>query len=248
MIRLLVGLLAISQTTIQPTVVSPDEWSHYDARRASAPIAIDGAVTEKEWAKAGKITQWSDLVQPEWPLMNPTTARMLWDDDYFYLAFECADDDIWGTMTKPDDFIFIEEVAEIYIDPEGKGRHYWEIEISPRNTVLDIMVPMAGWEVLAPTTCKYDVIGLRSAVKVYGTLDDRTDKDEKWTVEMAIPWSEFKGRKVNVPPRDGDSWRIQLFRIERPGPYPAEEQVVSWSKSPGVYHEPRNFGVVTFWR
>lgn len=248
MIRLLFGLLAISQTPIQPTLVNPSEWAHYDVLRARAPITIDGIVTDKEWGRAAKITQWSDLFQPERALMNPTTARMLWDEEYFYLAFECTDDDIWGTLTQPDAFIFMEEVAEIFIDPEGKGRHYWEIEISPRNTVLDIMVPMAGWEICAPRTCKYDVLGLRSAVKVYGTLDNRDDRDEKWTVEMAIPWSEFAGRKVNVPPKDGDSWRIQLFRVEREDRDPNDEQVVSWSPSPGVYHEPRNFGVVAFRR
>lgn len=249
MIKLLLALLAVGQAAaVQPTVVSSSEISRYEAVRASAPIAIDGVISEKEWGKAEKITQFSDLFHPERPMMHPTVARMMWDDKYFYVAFECTDDDIWATMTRRDDFLWMEQAVEVYIDPEGNGRHYYEIEVNPLNAVYDLIIPRGGWEASAAMNSRYDIEGLLTAVKVYGTLDDRNDRDEKWTVEMAIPWRDFRGRKVNLPPKDGDTWRVQLFRIERPGVYPAEEQIVSWSKSPGVFHEPRNFGVVTFQR
>lgn len=249
MVRLLVALMFVAQAAAaQHAIVEPSEWSHYDVVRAPACVTIDGVLAEREWGKAPAITSFSDLFQPERPLLNPTSAKLMWDDKYLYVSFECTDDDVWGTMTGHDDFIFLEEVVEVYIDPEGRGRHYWEIEVSPRNTVLDLMITMAGWQAYAGTLKSYDVKGLVTGAKVYGTLDNRDDRDEKWTVEMAIPWTDFAGRKVNIPPKDGDSWRVQLFRIERPAPHPAEEQIVSWSKSPGVFHEPKNFGVVTFRR
>jgi len=244
MIKLLLALFVLGQAAVEPTVVSPSEWSHYDVIRAPACVTIDGVVTDKEWGRAPAITQFSDLFHPERPIEQPTTAKLMWDDWYLYVAFEAVDNDIYATMTNFDDFIFMEEVVEVYIDPEGQGRHYWEIEVSPRNVVLDLNITRAGWQAYAATLKAYDVRGLLTAVKVYGTLDNREDQDEKWIVEIAIPWADFAGRKVNVPPKDGDSWRVQLFRIDRPKD--AEPEIVSWSKSPGVFHQPKNFGVVTF--
>ena len=59
--------------------------------------------------------------------------------------------------------------------------------------------------------------GLRTAVRVQGTLNDPSDIDRGWTVELAFPW---KGMAVlagsrPVPPRDGDIWRMDLSRFER---------------------------------
>ncbi len=172
----------------------------------------------------------------------------MWDDQYLYVAFECADNDIWGTHTNYDDPVYAEEAVEVFIDPEGAGWHYWEIDVSPRNVVVDLMVIKAGWQGRAGTLAKYNVKGLLTGTKVYGTLDNREDQDEKWTAEIAIPWSDFLGRRVNVPPKEGDSWRLNLFRIDRLGPGGKDDQFMAWSKSPGVFHQPKNFGVVTFRR
>lgn len=248
MLKALLGLLSIGLvSTTGPTVVNPSDLSHYDALRTNAPITIDGNITGKEWSKVPPMSPFSDVMQPGREVKYPTTAKMLWDDKYLYVSFECIDDDIWGVRTKRDDIIYIEDAAEVFIDPEGRGRHYFEIDVSAMNTVVDLMIPAQDY--IGRTTfinMRYDVKGLKTAVKVYGTLNKRDDKDEKWTAEMAIPWSDFKGRKVNVPPKDGDSWRINLFRVAGPKPYPDSDQLLSWSKSPGVFHEPKNFGVVTF--
>ena len=245
--KLLLAILAMGQVkTVEPTIVNPSEWSHYDVVRAGAPVQIDGLITKKEWSKAKPITKFTDVFQPERRMKYPTVAMMMWDDRYLYIAYECWEDDIWATKTKQDDFVYVEQVMEVFIDPEGQGRHYFEIDISPRNVVIDLMVMSPSFLGLAATQSRYDVIGLLHATRVKGTLDDRNDKDEKWTAELAIPWSDFKGRKVNVPPKDGDSWRLNFFRTAGPKPWPDNDQFLSWSKSPGVFHQPQNFGVVTF--
>jgi len=249
MVKVLLGLLSIGLVVkVQPTVVDPSEWSHYDVLRAKSAITIDGVLSAKEWGCAPAITGFSDVFQPGREVKYPTTAKMLWDDKYFYIAFECTDPDIWGKGAKHDDFIYVEDCAEVFIDPEGKGRRYFEVDVSAMNTVIDLMVMSPSFLGLTSISARYDVIGLKTAVKVYGTLNKRDDKDEKWTLEIAIPWSNFAGRKVNVPPHDGDSWRVNLFRCAGPKPYPDSDQLLSWSKSPGVFHEPKNFGVITFRR
>ncbi len=248
MLKALLSLLSVGLvTTTGPVVVNPSDWAHYDCHRTKAPITVDGVITDREWGKAKPMGDFTDVFQPGRDVKYPTTAKMLWDDKYLYVSFDCVEGDIWGNSKKRDDLVFIDNAVEVFIDPEGQRRHYFEIDLGATNVVVDLMIPAPDY--IGRTTfinMRYDVKGLKTGVKVYGTLNKRDDKDQKWTAEMAIPWSDFKGRKVNVPPKDGDSWRIQLFRVAGPKPYPDSDQLLSWSKSPGVFHEPRNFGVVTF--
>ena len=65
----------------------------------------------------------------------------------------------------------------------------------------------------------WDFPGLRHAVHVDGTLNQRGDVDRGWTVELAFPWEglELIAGGRSVPPRDGDVWRIDCSRFEKIG-------------------------------
>ena len=63
----------------------------------------------------------------------------------------------------------------------------------------------------------YDLPGLQTAVQVDGTLNDNSDIDRGWSLEIAIPWSSL-GLLANgrpIPPRNGDVWTFFLGRFER---------------------------------
>jgi hypothetical protein len=62
----------------------------------------------------------------------------------------------------------------------------------------------------------WDFPGMKSTVQVNGTLNDNTDIDKGWTVELAFPW---KGMEIladgrSLPPQDGDTWRMDFSRFE----------------------------------
>lgn len=63
----------------------------------------------------------------------------------------------------------------------------------------------------------YDMPGLETAVHIDGTLNDNSDIDTGWTLEVAIPWSSLallaNGR--NLPPKAGDEWRMLLGRFQK---------------------------------
>ncbi len=98
----------------------------------------------------------------------------------------------------------------------------------------------------------WDFPGLVSAVQVQGTLNDSSDVDQGWTVELAFPWEGMRilagGR--DIPPRDGDIWRFDFSRFQalhynghKAAPSPG------WSFNPhGVYdsHIPECFTQVVF--
>lgn len=62
----------------------------------------------------------------------------------------------------------------------------------------------------------WDFPGLRTAVRVDGTLNDDRDIDRGWTVELSFPWKGMsdlaQGRPL--PPRAGDVWRMDFSRFE----------------------------------
>ncbi len=63
----------------------------------------------------------------------------------------------------------------------------------------------------------FDMPGLQTAVKVEGTLNNNTDLDKGWNLEIAIPWTSLQllanGR--SIPPVDGDVWNMFLGRFQQ---------------------------------
>ena len=63
----------------------------------------------------------------------------------------------------------------------------------------------------------FDMPGLQTAVQVEGTLNNNTDIDKGWNLEIAIPWKSLQllcnGRAV--PPRAGDVWNMFLGRFQQ---------------------------------
>jgi hypothetical protein len=57
---------------------------------------------------------------------------------------------------------------------------------------------------------------LKTAVHVNGTVNDPTNTDKTWSVEIAIPWKGLEpyAGKRSCPPKDTDQWRIDFSRVE----------------------------------
>lgn len=62
----------------------------------------------------------------------------------------------------------------------------------------------------------WDFPGMRSAVRLDGTLNGGSDVDKGWTVELAFPWKgmELMADGRALPPQDGDAWRMDFSRFE----------------------------------
>ena len=98
----------------------------------------------------------------------------------------------------------------------------------------------------------WDFPGLKAAVHVDGTLNDGSDVDRGWTVELALPWDGMRtlAQGRSLPPQDGDIWRMDFSRFEAL-PYNGRvtDPSIGWSFSKhGVYdsHIPECFPCVHF--
>lgn len=200
-----------------------DEWMNmknivpkgYVCHKVSQPVVIDGNIEEPAWQYIPWTEYFADIEGIDKP--RPwfrTQAKMAWDDEYFYVAADMEETDVWGTLTYHDAIIYIDNDFEIFIDPNSDNHHYYELEINALNTVWDLMLHKPyrdGGE----RDNDWSVPGLKTAVKVHGTLNDPSDRDSGWSVEFAIPWkvlSEYAEKPC--PPVEGDKWRVDFSRVE----------------------------------
>jgi hypothetical protein len=176
---------------------------------------VDGGLDDPAWRRAEWTAPFLDIegdVQPA-PRYR-TRAKLLWDSAYLYLGAELEEPHLWAALTERDAVIFQDHDFEIFLDPDGDTHAYFELEINALGTVWDLFLPRPyrdggqaenGW----------DIGGLRSAVMVRGTLNDPSDRDTAWTVELAIPWTALAPPGLTGrAPRDGEQWRINLSRVE----------------------------------
>ena len=112
---------------------------------------------------------------------------MLWDGDHLYIGAWLEDHDVWATLTDRDSIIYHDNDFEVFIDPDGDGRDYFEIEVNALGTVFDLLLERT-YRAGGPARHSWNLAGLSLAVVVDGTLNDPNDIDRGWSVEMAIPW------------------------------------------------------------
>lgn len=176
--------------------------------------AIDGNIHDPAWQQASWTDYFVDIEGDKNPLpAMHTRAKMLWNDSCLFVAAEIQDPHVWATLKQRDDIIFHDNDFEIFIDPDNDTHQYFEIEVNALNTIFDLFLTKP-YRNGAKAFISYDVTSLQSAVQVNGTLNNSSDKDSGWTVEMAIPFrSVILGNSWKAP-EEGTLWRINFSRVQ----------------------------------
>lgn len=177
--------------------------------------AIDGRLDDPPWAAAAWSAWFVDIEGDAQPAPRlRTRLKMAWDSSALYVAAELEEPDLWGTVTWRDAVIFQDHDFEVFLDPDGDARAYFELEINAVGTVWDLFLPRA-YRDGGSARNTWDITGLRSAVRLEGTLNDPTDRDHGWTVELAIPFRDLATAEVTTAiPGRGDVWRVNFSRVE----------------------------------
>lgn len=192
-----------------------DPPAYVVVKTATAPT-IDGKIEKKEWANAKWTADFSDILgnNDSKPALS-TRCKMLWDDQYLYIAAELVEPDIWATLVNRDAIVYNDHDFEVFLDPNSDGEQYVEIEINALGTVMDLFMNKP-YKKGGRFDLGWDTQGLKTAVKIYGTINNNTDRDKKWTVEMAIPFEALKRAGRISHPTDGSTWRINFSRVQWP--------------------------------
>jgi hypothetical protein len=259
---------------------SQESIPRYTARRVSQAIRIDGVLDEASWKAAERSSRFRDLITGQ-PAMYDTRAAVLWDDSNLYVAYWVEEPNVAATLTEYGSYIYTNNDVELFI--AGRDTYYelelnafntlyevffiWEdrydaggyAEVPEFRRSHPKVRPFGGVGFRNHPRGKrigswaWRFPGIRTGVHVDGTINDASDKDLGWTVEIALPWTGMKwlakadGRAL--PPRAGDTWRMDFSRFNQYKAPPPAKDSGGWAwSSHGVWdsHVPECFTYVRF--
>lgn len=208
------GIISAQQLVNEPGIKFNPK--HYVSYKTTDAIKVDGSLSEKSWARA----EWTDYFADIEGDLKPqprfkTRAKMLWDNNYLYIAAELEEPNIWGTIKKRDSVIFRDNDFEIFIDPDGDTHKYYELEINALGTPWDLFLVKPYRDEGNGAYNSWDIQGLKVGIKLQGTINNGNDTDKGWFCEIAIPWSVLRESYENdSAPKAGEQWRINFSRVQ----------------------------------
>ena len=229
----------------------------YVCGRIDQGPVIDGDLSDAAWQNAPWTDAFVDIQGSDHPTpRHATRARMVWDDTALYIAAQLDEPHVWAKLKEHDAVIFHDNDFEVFLDPNGDNHHYLELELNALNTTWDLFLNRP-YKDAGTADNGWEFAGLKTAVKVQGTLNQPGDEDTGWTVEIAIPWTGLQTPDNKAePPQPGALWRINFSRVQwqhtivdgqyKKVPGKPEDNWV-WSP-PGIIdmHRPERWGYLQF--
>lgn len=254
-----------------------NEIAHYTAHRTTEKIRIDGKLDEPAWKSAPTSPRFVDILSGQ-PTLHDTRAMLLWDDENLYIAFRVEEPRLHAKYTNHNDPIYYDNDVEVFI----AGRDaYYEFEINAFNTCYEVFFVwndtyeksgLANASEFARSKLKafngvdfkthprggrlgnfdWSFPGKQTAVHLDGTVNNDSDVDRGWTVELAFPWRGMRALATDgraLPPKEGDEWRMDFSRFNTyKAPPPAKDSGGwVWTRH-GVWdsHIPECFAFIRF--
>ncbi len=190
------------------------EPRHYVCYQTDDSVFIDGKLDEKAWQQA----EWTDVFTDIEGALKPkptqeTKVKMLWNKNFLFVAAEVSEEHIWAYLEHQDDIVFRDNDFEIFIDPDNDAKNYFEFETNAKGTVFDLFLPHP-YRHSSFALHNFDFKGLRHAISIEGTINNGNDKDKKWIVEVAIPFTSLSFGLDEGKPNVDKPWRINFSRVE----------------------------------
>jgi hypothetical protein len=212
----------------------------YEVRRATSKVVVDGRLDEAAWQGAVPMTllfPWDEQTGAK----QKTTVRLLWDDDFLYVAYECEDTDIVAHHDQHDDPTYEDDAVELLINPDPTHTTYIGLEMNARAVLYDYLFIFP--QVLLKA---FDLKGVQLASHLDGTLNVTSDTDKGWVLEVAIPLSNFSELSGGHQVAAGTVWTANVNRWDGTEPH---RRLSMWSDSALVRpnpHNPKRFGRLIF--
>jgi hypothetical protein len=208
---LLLCCVVKAQTVLSSSLLSEKK---YQARMAKWPIKVDGKLNEHDWKQAVLISDFEDIEGAAKPKPTfSTSVKMMWDSQYLYIGAVLEEPHLWGTLKNHDDIIYRDHDFEVFIDPMGDGEQYFEIEINVLGTIMDLFMNKP-YKKGGTFDMGWNTTGIQSKIIANGTINDNTDIDSGWTLEMAIPFTAISRIQRPATPSSNKPWRINFSRVQ----------------------------------
>ena len=240
-LTVLVMVTVLCIAIVSVVLAAPPE---YTAMKTGSKMVMDGILDEPAWQKAkpvGPFTfQWYESGEKE-----QTEAKILWDNERIYFAFKCDDKHIWAEHYSPNDPVSRDDCCEAFISPVPEGSErtdYINYEINCIGTwLVGYHARSRDKNIGKWNDCKWLEIGRN----INGTCNNDEDIDEGWVLEFSVPFSHFEEFGATFPPGDGQVIYVGLHRCGGKTNAQYSQWAPSHTERPS-YHQPQDFGKVTF--
>lgn len=215
-------LLSAAYLTSDPTTPDHPLWT---IPRGSA--VIDGVLNESAWKNAFEVYR-----------SNPTSpgaawVRMMYNDSGLFLGVEVEDANIWadgnGNGAGYEWELASDDSVVFFFDTNNSREQFMQasdfgigVNVAPAGSPINGSGPVSRYQYIRGNGAgsaagvipgNYMHEGVRYATSVIGTINDPTDVDDRWFVEMFIPWDAIG---MDGPPVHGQTMGMN-FQIHLDG-------------------------------
>lgn len=236
----------ISKSSDSDLTNNPSDQDTFKVSKTTAAIQIDGKMDEAAWqnTEVRSFDYFFDVVKPTDE--QKSTFRMLWDEDYLYFFYECKDQFITARETVRDRAPYFDDCAEVFLIPvpETLNMHYG-FEVNLYKTANDFIYLndfyQGEFAALKGFNPEFEV-----GLTIDGTLNDNSDLDKGWTMEIAIPIKVFKGADKFYPVQEGSKWKFLALRQDRNDAEGNRRTASTIFPTRKDVHDPDVFGMLEF--
>lgn len=177
----------------------------------SAPV-VDGKLEDAVWQQAERLTVFYEHGETGKKVLDTVTAMLAWDKKNLYFAVTVKDKDICVSEKERDAILCRADVAEIFLKPAVVTRYeteLYEFEFNVWETIWDIHYAGYGGGSAEVRFGKPYNPAIVCKATHQGTINDWSDVDEGYTLEIAIPLSAF-AHAAPEGVKAGDVWKFNV--------------------------------------
>ncbi len=245
-LSLLIGLLALSHQQLYAMAGTGN--APINVVKASSKIVIDGVANDLDWSNAQ-----SYPLSYVYNALKPTdkqasNVKMLWDDSHVYFFFQAKDQFLTARETQRDGVPFYDDCFEIFLMPTSSPMDlHYGFEVNLNKTANDFIFLNDFYQDSFVSLKSYNPEYAVEAV-IEGTLNDNSDVDVGWSMELAIPIKVFHTVSQFTPLQQGSVWNLMIVRQDRndaSGERTSTSTLLPLTEKIDV-HDPKVFGQIKF--
>eukprot|EP01091_Cochliopodium_minus_P014694 TRINITY_DN5021_c0_g1_i2.p1 TRINITY_DN5021_c0_g1~~TRINITY_DN5021_c0_g1_i2.p1 ORF type:complete len:231 (+),score=42.35 TRINITY_DN5021_c0_g1_i2:1-693(+) len=172
----------------------------YAVIKTKTPPVIDGIIDNAEWSAAEFTPSFVDIFDPTITPNFDTQVKMMYDDNNLYIGAFLQEKDISAFTTIDNKPIYrTDNDFELFFSPNPYSHtNMIELEINAINTTWSLLLPRPYERTNMDTVDPYPIKvphsnnnngDFISAVHINGTLNNPSDVDKGWYVEIKFPFS-----------------------------------------------------------
>jgi hypothetical protein len=211
-------------------MISPDSL-RYRAAPAAA-VTLDGVLNEPVWQTAEPLSL--TPISKGAATKARTTVRLLWSESRLYVACECFEDRIKDMQFEPrkqdDTEIWRESSVEVFLNPSGDRKNYFQLMINPAGALADIAY--VSYDVAAKSDKSW---------QSQAEIGVRINADS-WVLELAIPFEALKFKAEKGAALVANVGRSRVLKPD--GKESADQRSSLSPLLTGHFHDLEKFGTV----